>query len=65
MSQDGNGRIILWITFGLMVGSAIGFTIMGAMKPMNMRSHACEAQTSTSDAHVTHVSLGHAKQQTL
>lgn len=41
-AQDGNGRIILWITFGLMAGSAIGFTILGAMRPMNQRSHACE-----------------------
>lgn len=37
---DGNGRIILWITFALMAFSALGFTVMGAMKPMNFRSHA-------------------------
>jgi bacteriorhodopsin len=37
---DGNGRVILWITFGLMTASAIGFTILGARKPMELRSHA-------------------------
>jgi len=37
---DGHGRIILWVTFGLMTASAVGFTVMGARKPMNMRSHA-------------------------
>ena len=42
-AQDGNGRIILWITFGLMAVSAVSFTVMGAMKPMNFRSHACES----------------------
>lgn len=37
---DGSGRIILWITFALMAGSAVGFAALGATKPMNLRSHA-------------------------
>lgn len=38
--QDGHGRIILWITFGLMAGSAIGFAILGSTKSWKYRAHA-------------------------
>jgi bacteriorhodopsin len=40
-SLDGNGRVVLWVTFGLMSSSAIAFTAMAARKPMHLRSHAC------------------------
>jgi len=54
---NGNGRIILWITFGLMAGSAVGFAVLGARKPMEHRSHAFISTAIVSIAAAAYYSL--------